>query len=423
MTTTRSILLAFAICFSFSAFASGEKTEELARQLKAANPKGKAAVLAALPSELKENFVLVKRSRSRQRGSAELPRILHFTKNTDLVVSSSGHDATMDRAANDLEIMEFDEKTGAWIFSTIVFDDNGISGLHKNVPMCKNCHGDRPRPIWGDYPNWPTAFGGSSTGTEKMEGQELAEYEAFKALQPTHEGYRHLMGVFGDDKFTLGNSTYANANTTFTARLGVRTAQAMYLDATARGTDVKKNGAAFAAAALSCSIPKALDERVVKDYDDRVNSDAMFAERWSAAPRPVTTISLVTRLLDLDPTANFELQNFPAVSERRSEFDLQSQWNSSSDYLPALLAFKFFYAAYQRDAKLKKDFAAQASAIEAIERDSFLASNAWLAALDKPATAKAYQDSLFPYLHTNVWKDAASKKAACENLVRLALEP
>lgn len=415
------VVAATACLFSVSSFASGEKTDRLAAHLREARPKGKAEVLAALPTELKENFVLVKRSRSRQRGTPALPRLFHFTKNADLVVTSSGHDATRDRAANDLEIMEFDEKTGEWMFSTISFDESGLTGYEKRVQFCNNCHGDRPRPIWGDHLNWPTALGGSSGSSEEtMTGDELAEWTAFVATQPLHEGYRHLKGNFSQDRFSLANTTFGKPNTVFTARLGVLTAEALFL--VSRETpEWERNGSALSAAVLGCTLPPSLSERIARDYDTRLKNDPAFASRWNLSERPTTLVSIASRLVGLDPTGDFELELFPAQAERRADFDSATPWNAGADTLPDLFAFRYFHLAYQSDAALRAAFASEATAIDRIARDSFQVSNRRLAELDKSTTSHEYRDGLFPSLNTRVWKTAKLKRLACDALLKRAM--
>ncbi|MEK7354888.1 MAG: hypothetical protein AAB250_00465, partial [Bdellovibrionota bacterium] len=388
--------------------------------LQAKSPKGKAEVLAALPEELKENFVLVKRSRSRQRGTAQLPRVIHFSKSTDLVVTSSGHDYSANRAGLDLEVMELDKTTGKWIFSTIAFDQSGLMGVRKDIPMCMNCHGDIPRPIWGDYLHWTFTYGSSPSMPEKMEGQELADFTAFMAIASTHEGYKHLNLNFQGDHFYLAKTTYGQPNTVFTARLGVRVAEALAKRASF-APDHSRNAGAFAAAALSCPIPSNVEKRVEASYTARVKTDAAFAALWSSSIKPSDTASLAARLLDLDPTVDFELTEFPEISAKQVSLDLTDQWNSGSDYLPALLAFKFFHEFWKADPQTQTTFASVRTAIETLERESFGATNSGLASLDEASTATQYQNSLFPYLHTNVWKDAALKRATCDTLIKHAM--
>ena len=335
-------------------------------------------------------------------------------------MSSSGHDASQDRAANDLEVMEFNEMSGEWIFSTISFDDAGVTKVRVGVPMCLNCHGDVGRPIWGDYPRWPTAYGGSTATPEKMEGQELTDFLAWKQIAPSHEAYKHLSFDFSTDHFYLRNTVYGYPNSVFTARLAVRTAQAIYTRARAV-FGVARNSAAFAAGALNCTLPESLRRRVQTDYDNRIKGDPSFAQRWNGSARPPDTLSLATRLLDMDPTVDFQLDKFPAVAARDVSLDLQNPWNSGSDSLSSLVAFRFFYDVYLGDANLRAKFKAEAPAIESLIHDSLEATNERFSELDKPQTRGEYEDGLFPYLHTRVWKSADLKQAACDALVREAL--
>jgi hypothetical protein len=253
-----------------------------------------------------------------------------------------------------------------------------------------------------------------------MEGQELADFTAFAAAAPTHEGYSHLKFLLHADRFQLVGTTYGLANSVFSARLGVRTAEALHLRMKA-SPDYARNSAVFAAGALHCTIPATIQKRIDASHATRMKTDKDFDDRWSASATPTDTMSLVIRLLDLDPTVDFELAEFPARSARRESIDFQNPWNQGTDYLHVLTAFPIFLEIWKTDGELQKAFSSVHSTIEALEKDSFGATNDRLIALDTSTTSKEYLTTLFPSLHFKVWDDAAKKDAACDALLKRAL--
>jgi hypothetical protein len=411
-------MLFIGLFCSLTAFAASPTTaRELYEILSAAQPKTKAEALAALPEEMKKNFLLVKKSRSRQRGTPGLPRVIHFTKNAALIATSS--DVPNDPAADFLEVMELDRNTGLWTFSSIAITA-GVKEPVVETGKCNGCHGQvAPRPLWGEYPNWPSSYGGSdTTGAEHMAPEEYAEFQNFLANGARSDGYRHLRLIPNQFGFTLPDTSYGYPNTVFTTRLGARVAEALYKRV--------RNKPAYAryaysvvALSLDCRGPEPIETMLDTDYQYRLSHDPDFSQRWSEIPATLS-LTKVLRLLDLDPARDFRLDELPRFfSPNRSEESLLL-WNAGSDYLRALLNFEIFRNLWLGNAKLQSLLSDRSAMIEKIQTLAFEADPATLEAAER--SSEDYLLSLFPYLHTNVFDPAAKNPEFCAEIRARALE-
>ena len=121
------------------------------------------ALLPLLPESYRRGYALVYKSRSLQDASPENPRAIVFGSTARLVISFNG--ASTQKGFNDLEVMEFDEKTAAFNLHEINFPPAGTSKPAQisqvNPNKCIACHSDPPRPIWDNYPEWPGVYGAS----------------------------------------------------------------------------------------------------------------------------------------------------------------------------------------------------------------------------------------------------------------------
>lgn len=392
---------------SARAIAMSYSTELLYQELLKSNPTTREEVLRALPQEMKDNFILIRDSHSRQRGTPELPRVIHFTKSTDLVVSSSGHSSQQDRAANDLEVMEFDRANARWRFATISFGTGKLEAPKYNLRMCIGCHGDNPRPIWGPYHSWNESYGGDETKVDKMLPDELIQFRAFAAKAKTHEAYKHLNLVETDDGFALANTTYALPNTVITARLGVRHAQILFERIKRAPLYSQLRGL------LLHQISNCRDQSVVNEiaalYKNRITNDPNFAAAWSKTPALRSTTQAL-RLLDIDTTSDLRMETFP-----RAGYDDEATllfWNAGTDYIGTLLGFLVFHELENEKPDLAAQFSGVKEKIETIWKTAFESSNEELKAIDETRDYPAYTQTLFPYAFQSVITPIMDEKGA-----------
>jgi hypothetical protein len=382
--------------------ASPSTIAELFSRLEAAGAKTKAEVLAALPPEMKRNYVLIRDSQSRQQGTPDLPRVLHFSKSADLIASSSGHVPADDFAANDLEVMELDRASGTWRMAMIHFDGQKLSPPAYNPRICLACHGDQPRPLWGEYANWPTAYGGDpKNGVETMGASERGDFLKFLETAKTHEGYRHLELAVTDRSYELPGSVYAYPNTVLTARLGARVAEAIFTRLSRAPGYPKLRLALLGASHRFCPQNAALDARVDELYKARLAADPDFSRRW-ASHEASLSVTKVLRLLGSDPYADFRLDHLPHLFDPNRPEESVLEWNTGGDTLFSLVAFLVLRDAWQTDPKVRELFALRGPEIERLS-GLLSSSNERLLALDAHATSADYIDSLFPYVENRVF--------------------
>lgn len=402
----KTYVLSFLMIVGTTSFAAPFTTENLYQQLIKANPQTREQVLQALPQEMKDNFVLIRDSRSRQRGTPELPRVIHFSKSADLVVSSSGHSAQEDRAANDLEVMEFDRANARWRFATISFG-GGVQPPKYNLRMCIGCHGDNPRPIWGPYHSWNDSYGGDESQVDKMLPNELIQFRAFASKAKTHEAYKHLNLVETDEGFILPNTTYGLPNTVLTARLGVRHAQILFERIKRAPLYPQLRGL------LLHQIRSCRDQSVVNEievlYKNRIANDPNFAAAWNQLPALRSTTQAL-RLLDLDTSSDLRVETFP-----RAGYDDEASllyWNAGTDYIGSLLGFLILHELENEKPEIAAQFVSVKETIERIWKTAFESSNEDLMKIDQSGVRGAYLQTLFPYAFQSVMTPVENEKGA-----------
>lgn len=402
------MFLAYALAFAIlspKALATESTAAALFQRLLDAGARTKAEVLAALPGEMKRNFVLVKDSRSRQRGTPELPRVIHFSKSADLMVSSSGHNADEDAAANDLEVMELNRATGAWRMATIHFEDGKISPPEYNRRNCLACHGENPRPIWGDYGNWPTVYGGMN-GLETMAGEESAQYREFTDFAKVTDGYRHLEIPPGP-AFRLTGTTFELPNSTLTARIGARQAEAVFARMRSSPAYPELRLALLASSRRFCRENAAITERLSALYRQRLASDPAFTAKWEKKPAELA-ITKVFRLLGVDTYADLRLDRLPRVPDPQGTEESATQWNAGVDRLLSLVDFLVLKDVARTDSRLRALFP------NALAHDEAFLGSDDLGRLDQAPTRDAYFLSLFPHVEDQLFSLPFKQAAACE---------
>ena len=131
--------------------------------------------IAALPIEMRANYVLMHRSRSLQKASVLEPRAILFAADGSLAMAFNGGDPAM-AGFDRIEAVQFRETQKRWEFREIAFAADGHPVLSEaNPKRCLGCHqGSRrtdvdPRPNWEPYQFWPGAYG----AVDAMLGMEI----------------------------------------------------------------------------------------------------------------------------------------------------------------------------------------------------------------------------------------------------------
>lgn len=140
--------------------------------------------IAILPESYRERYTLVYSGRGPQRASPSHPRAVLFGADAQFVFTFNGHQSH--RGFQDLEVMEFDQKSDRLAFKLITFPDNASDEVtYSEPPMCLNCHGRTwTRPIWEMAPLWPGVYGSENDDLFRPQGliaqsEEAKLYRAF----------------------------------------------------------------------------------------------------------------------------------------------------------------------------------------------------------------------------------------------------
>lgn len=160
-------------------------------------------VLPLLPTEYRESFTLMHKSRSIQHSSSWAPRAILFGNDAKLVLSFNGDptDAGYDR----LEVIEFKDETDRFEFKFIYFADTQTKAEVIENPMnCIGCHGRMPNdlhPDWDVGLVWRGAYGSqddsfAETALDPELKPELKieaeNYVQFLEGASKHPRYQHL---------------------------------------------------------------------------------------------------------------------------------------------------------------------------------------------------------------------------------------
>lgn len=134
-------------------------------------------LMAALPDEMRRQFVLVTDSQSVQEGTPEAPRLILYHGKADgrflsLGVSTSPSDENFDT----VEMMEFDVGKAAFNFRSIEFHGGVATASEENPSVCKSCHTPHLRPNWNPAPSWPMALATGPVVEEADRGFFQSEY-------------------------------------------------------------------------------------------------------------------------------------------------------------------------------------------------------------------------------------------------------
>ena len=151
-------------------------------------------LLPYLPADYLSHYTLVHAGQGIQEASPANPRAILFGDTSQTVLSFNG--SPEQDGFNELELEEFDISQSRFVYHAIRFDETGreppaFSGA--NPTRCLGCHGQNPKPIFPEYPNW-TGFYGSAH--DALTGAEVADFANFMRNQPQHPRYRYLSREF-----------------------------------------------------------------------------------------------------------------------------------------------------------------------------------------------------------------------------------
>ncbi len=137
--------------------------DSLVEKITAGGAKTLEQTLALIPSEFYANYVLMYRSRSLQDANPRYPRAIVFGRSARFIMAFNGDDRQ--KGYNNLEIIQFRDKTYRWEFREITFVEGQAPRFSEpNPAKCLECHQNPsrqtvdPRPNWEPYNFWPGAY-------------------------------------------------------------------------------------------------------------------------------------------------------------------------------------------------------------------------------------------------------------------------
>jgi hypothetical protein len=157
--------------------------EILQDKIKSKNVSTLDGALAQLPNYYLENYVLMYRSRSLQQSTFEYPRAIVFGKSGKFILAFNGN--PNHRGYNNLEMIQFREKTNRFEFREVTFADGKAPVVSEaNPAKCIVCHQSPNRtdvdmrPNWEPYNFWPGTYGSTD---EELRPVLRMNYEKYKA--------------------------------------------------------------------------------------------------------------------------------------------------------------------------------------------------------------------------------------------------
>lgn len=110
-----------------------------------------ADAIPLLPSGMRENLFIMEESRSRHQATTEFPRGVMYMPDARFIVSFSS--VPTDSLYEVFEMIE-QRNDGTYKFRQLDMRTTPPT-LSTDDTACQACHGERVRPIWGEYPVWP----------------------------------------------------------------------------------------------------------------------------------------------------------------------------------------------------------------------------------------------------------------------------
>ncbi len=224
----------------------GINYESLVENIKVNGAQTLEQVLDLAPQEFFLNYVLMYRSRSLQDANPRFPRAIVFGRSAKFIMAFNGHEKQ--KGYNNLEIVQFREKTFRWEFREITFENGQAPRFSEaNPKKCLECHQSPsrtnvdPRPNWEPYNFWPGAYASVDDKIEPVlkvdyerytsgqipslhgtlakflpqdlflldeQAQEQDNLEKFETrIKPTHDRYKHLGAFNSRSPLSLTKST------------------------------------------------------------------------------------------------------------------------------------------------------------------------------------------------------------------------
>jgi hypothetical protein len=166
--------------------------------------------VAALPEEMRRNFILQAGTDSPQSATATKPRVILFSEDGQTILAFKGGA----EGPSLIEVSEFDEINARFVPHLVDVNEKGSRFIddplsmfpHGHARNCATCHGEEFRPVWDSYKGWRHSFG---SGAERalLEKGEIGLFKQFLASEKTGI-YKHLIDL---DKTTLESLERRNA--------------------------------------------------------------------------------------------------------------------------------------------------------------------------------------------------------------------
>ncbi len=174
-------------------------------------------LLSDMPDSMRENYVLMEQTRSRHLADLRDPRLIMFGLDARFLMAVGGVEE--DPLREIVEMAELDEETGQWIYRLIDFETSPPT-LSADDLACQGCHGSPTRPIWGNYPDWPGAFGEDEN---HLTGDQSAMLDQLAENPELSDRYHHLELDYATSRsiLWLPGRDYGYANTAFNFELVV----------------------------------------------------------------------------------------------------------------------------------------------------------------------------------------------------------
>jgi hypothetical protein len=237
--------------------------------------------LAALPTEYHQNATLMHHSRSLQKSSYSAPRQILFGGDARLIfgVSADPEDSFYDV----IEYAEFDSTRGTFDAGRIRFNGQSRGRIEASPMVCQTCHGSPWRPIWGQYPNWPGAYG---TDRGEIAAEDVEGFRAFVTNLKAEPHLAHLdLGIneSASPQLYLKNRRYSQNNTIFNNTLGDTVAVGVYTRLR-QSPDYTSVAPLLLDRVLHCNDDAVADagRRAARRYRTRRETDAAFAAHFPA---------------------------------------------------------------------------------------------------------------------------------------------
>lgn len=183
-------------------------------------------LLPALPSQLRKNFVLMETSRGDRPATALTPRIISYSADARLLLSTGSHPG--DELREVVDLAELNPATGFWKLRSLDFRQNPPA-LSADDSKCQRCHGSPARPLWSNYGDWPGAFG---PDFDRLTASQATALNTFIPSQAQSDRLHAL--VFEDDRpyrpgqFFFIKRSYGYANTVFGFELSTAVAEGIF---------------------------------------------------------------------------------------------------------------------------------------------------------------------------------------------------